>query len=350
MNQLIIGERTIGVDHRPYIIAEAGVHHYNSIELAKAYILQAKIAGADAIKFQTYDADRIATVWAPTYWDDPSGKTQHDIFADRANLSLDAYQELFAYAQALNIEFLSTPFDPDAAQLLNDLGVQAFKIASADLTYYPLLEKVASFGKPILLSTGAATYDEIAQTIQFLSQFEARVSLLHCVLSYPTPIADANLSRITILQDQFPDLVIGYSDHTQPQDSMLACPMAVGLGARVIEKHFTLNKELDGDDHYHAVDATGLQQLVRDCSDAWLMTSSPAEMKAAEQPARTYARRSIVAVEDLEAGTVLTMSHLDFKRPGTGLSPKDVQLVLGKTLTRTLKRDELVELNDLRGI
>ena len=171
---------------------------------------------------------------------------------------------------------------------------------------------------------------------------------MHCVLSYPTAIKDANLHRIVELKHRYPNIVIGYSDHTQPQDSPLACPLAVSLGAKIIEKHFTLNKLLDGDDHYHAVDSDGLARLVRDCKDAAIMTANGAEIMESEIPARTYARRSIVAARNLKAGTVLTMDDIDFKRPGTGISPKNVETVISKTLLRDLEEDELIQYQDIR--
>ncbi len=340
---ITIGTQQINQNSFPYIIAEAGVHHYNSVNLAKEYILAAKVAGADAIKFQTYSAERIATTWAPTYWDDPSGGTQFDIFAERSNLSQADYADMFAYAAEVGITLLSTPFDPDSARLLAEFDMPAYKIASADLTYFPLLEEITSYGKPILLSTGAATYAEIAQSVTYLESLNADFALLHCVLSYPTPVKDANLGRILELQTRFPGRVLGYSDHTQPQDTMIACPTAVAFGARIIEKHFTLNKLLDGDDHYHAVDPAGLKQLVRDCKDAALMTRPSEEMKDSETPARTYARRSIVAIRPLPAGTTITKEDIDFKRPGTGMSPTLIDQVLGQTLLQDLAKDDLIQ-------
>ena len=345
---MLIAGRVISQGSPPFIVAEAGVHHYNSVDLAKQYILAARLAGADAVKFQTYTAKRIAAKWAPTYWDAPDGKTQYDIFAERSLLSQGDYEELFAFAKDVGIILLSTPFDPDSASLLAKFDMPAYKIASADLTYFHLLETVASFGKPIILSTGAATFDEIDETVNFLEKLGAEFSLLHCVLSYPTAIKDANLHRITELKNRYPGIIVGYSDHTQPQDSTLACPLAVSLGARIIEKHFTLNKLLDGDDHYHAVDSNGLARLVRDCKDAAIMTAPGAEIMESEVPARTYARRSIVAARKLKAGTVLTMDDVDFKRPGTGISPKNVRDVVGKTLLRDLNEDDLIQYQDLR--
>jgi N-acetylneuraminate synthase len=343
-----IGTFAVSPDAAPIVIAEAGVHHFNSVELAKQYILQTRIAGAQAIKFQTYSADRIAAKWAPTYWDaGPGGKTQHDIFASRSRISQEGYVELFAYAKELGIMMLSTPFDPDAAVLLNELGMDAYKIASADLTNWPLLQTVASFKKPMVLSTGASTFAEVRKTVDMLRGLGADIALLHCSLSYPTPIKDANLTRIALLQREFPGLHIGYSDHTEPQNSMLACPIAVSMGARIIEKHFTLNKLEDDDDHYHAVDAQGLARLVRDCKDAYLMTRPAQELTDKEAPARSFARRSIVAAKELPAGKRIEPTDVDFKRPGTGLSPTEVASVVGKTLKRALAHDELVKLEDL---
>ncbi len=247
------------------------------------------------------------------------------------------------YADNIGITLLSTPFDPDSAQMLAEFDMPAYKIASADLTYFSLLETVSSFGKPIILSTGAATFDEIHKTVEFLKTLKANFALLHCVLSYPTQIKDANLKRIVELKNQFPDLIIGYSDHTQPQDSTLACPIAVSLGAKIIEKHFTLNKNLGGDDHYHAVDVNGLSQLVKNCQNAAIMTSPVEEIKESETLARMYARRSIVAARELEKGSILTMKDIDFKRPGTGIPPTAVKQIIGRTLNKNLQTDDLIQ-------
>lgn len=342
-----IGARPIGPDHPAYIIAEAGVHHENDLGLAKEYVKAAADAGADAIKFQTYSADRLATTWAPTYWDDGSGQTQHDIFATRSLLGQSDYEELARYAHELGIHFLSTPFDEDATELLAALDMPAFKIASADITHHPLLKAVAAHGRPVLLSTGAAGFDEIQKAVDVVRAAGAPVAILHCNLSYPTPLEEANLGRIKLLRERFPDVLVGYSDHTQPQDSELPCPLAVGLGACIVEKHFTLDKSLPGDDHYHAVDPGGLARLVTEARHAWAMVHEPLENTPSEKAARQYARRSIVAARDLAAGTVLSVDDVDFKRPGTGLAPMHLDKVLGRTLARDLASDDLVEEKDL---
>lgn len=347
MRELRIAGRTVGPDHPPFIIAEAGVHHRNSVELARAYILAAHGAGADAIKFQTYKADRLTTRWAPAYWDADPSRTQHDIFSERDKLSEDDYRGLFGYAKEVGIELLSTPFDDDAARMLHGLGMSAYKIASADLTDWPLLRAVAELGKPMLLSTGASRFDEVGEVLARLQAYDVPVGILHCTLSYPTPLAAANLRRITELKRAFPDILVGYSDHTQPQDSELACPLAVGLGACVVEKHFTLDRSLPEDDHYHAVDPEGLERLVRGCRDAWTMTRDYAEMTDVEAAARERARRSIVAARRIEAGERLGPDNIDFKRPGTGLSPMVVDEVMGRRARRAIELDELIRLEDL---
>jgi sialic acid synthase SpsE len=340
--ELRVGTRTIASAGRPYVIAEAGVHHRNSLELAKRLVMEAAIAGADAVKFQTYSADRLATTWAPLYWDDAASGSQHDVFASRSLLTRDDYAELFAYAAEIGIAFLSTPFDDDAAEMLAELGMPAFKTASADITDLPLLRRIAGFGRPVLLSTGASSFEEVRAAVDAIEALDCPVAVLHCSLAYPTPAAAANLGRIPALAAAFPDHVVGYSDHTQPAETTLTCPLAVSLGARIVEKHFTLNRALEGDDHYHAVDPQGLADLVRDCATAATMSAYLGETTEQEQAARTYARRSIVAARAIAAGTVLTRDDVDFKRPGTGMSPGRLDEVLGRTAAADIGADELI--------
>lgn len=325
-----------------YVIAEAGVHHYGSVESAKAYIDAAADAGAQAIKFQTYTADKLVTTWAPLYWVEPKYKTQHEVFRQKKALSTAEYVALVAHAAKRGIAFLSTPFDVGSAQMLNELGMPAVKLASADITNFPLIRAVAQFRKPILLSTGASTFEEVDAAVKLIGETHSEIALLHCSLAYPTPLRDANLRRIAALAARFPDVVIGYSDHTQPSESELACPLAAFLGAKVIEKHFTLDRSLPGDDHYHAVDPAGLARLVENCAKAVMQAGSGAEMTEIEQAARTHARRSIVAARDLRRGSVLSEGDLDYKRPGHGLPPSQAAAVIGKRLTRDVPYDGLI--------
>ena len=347
MTRLDIGGSLVGWDSPPFVIAEAGVHHGNSVELAKDYIRSAHLAGARAIKFQTYKASRLTTRWAPAYWDAGPGKTQHEIFAERDKLGEKDYREMFAYAKEVGIVLMSTPFDDESAAMLDRMGMPAFKIASADLTNWPLLRTVAEFGKPMIMSTGASRLDEVREVVDRLRPYDVVLALLHCTLAYPTPLDAANLLRITELRRAFPELVIGYSDHTQPRDSELACPLSVALGARIVEKHFTLDPRLPGDDHYHAVDPDGLARLVKGCEDAWRMTTEYAELTEVEEAARERARRSIVAARKIERGEVLGADNIDFKRPGTGVSPMRVDEVLGRTAGRAFEPDELIRVEDL---
>lgn len=344
---LRIGDRDVGEDHPPFVIAEAGVHHYDSLELARTYIREARLAGADAVKFQTYDASSLATEWAPTYWEEEGDRTQFDVFADRSGFVEGDYGELFRYAEEVGIVLLSTPFDMQSVEMLNGLGMEAFKVASADVTNHPLLRAVAETGKPILLSTGASYLEEIRRSVRVIAAHDSPVALLHCSLAYPTPIPEANLDRIRMLYSEFPEHVIGYSDHTLPSESELTCPLAVGLGARIVEKHFTLSPHLSGDDHYHAVDPSGLARLVEGCRHAHAMTRPGVEVTDAEAEARKFARRSIVAARPLEAGHVLREEDVDFKRPGTGLPPSELGSVVGATLTKARSYDELIRHEDL---
>lgn len=346
LGTMSIGPRTVGHAHRPYLIAEAGVHHENSIHIAKEFILRARTAGVDAIKFQTYDADLLAASWAPTYWDSGDGVTQHDIFASRSRLTRDDYVELFAYADNVGIELLSTPFDLGALEMLVDLGMKAIKIASGDLTNTQLLRAAKDTGLPVVLSTGASTYDEIDTAVQIFDA--SQLAILHCSLSYPSPLDAANLNRIGELAARWPELIVGYSDHTRPQDSELVCPMAVGLGARIIEKHFTLNKFLPDDDHDHSVDGPGLDRLAKDCREAFTMTPAAMETTPFEGAARESARRSVVAAHALEAGHVLSLDDLEVKRPGTGLSPSMVDSLVGMTLCEPLQADQLLSLESVK--
>lgn len=347
MTAITIAGRAIGPGEKPYIIAEAGVHHRNRLDLALRYVDAATDAGADAVKFQTYSADRLVTRWAPAYWDQDERRSQHDVFAERSLLTEDDYRAIAERAAERGIAFLSTPFDPDAARMLAQLGMPAFKIASADITHLPLLEDVAGYGLPVLLSTGASTLDEVRAAVDAVDAAGAPVALFHCSLAYPTPVEEANLRRIRLLETAFPDRVLGYSDHTVPPESELACALAVGLGAAVIEKHFTLEPDAAEDDHYHSVDPNGLDRLVRACGLAATMTPAPDEVRECETPARTHARRSIVAARRIERGQAVDKEAIAFKRPGTGLSPASWRDVVGKRAARSLETDELIMPDDL---
>lgn len=346
---VFISGRSVGETWPPYIVAEVGVHHQGNVELAAEYVTAAHAAGADAVKFQTYTADSLTTKWAPTYWEAPPGETQHSIFSAKRPLSEEDYREIAALARGLGIDFLSTPFDEDSVSLLQSVGVPAFKVASADITDLPLLEAIARVGLPVLLSTGASELAEVRVALETVRAQGAPAVLMHCSLAYPTPLEHANLGRLSGLAKAFPDVVLGYSDHTRPDDSELACPLSVALGARVIEKHFTLDRRLSGDDHYHSVGSAGLARLVVACRDAWIMTRPGPEVSEIELPARSLARRSMVAARAIPAGSVITRPDIDFKRPGTGMSPARLHEVLGRRTRVAIEADRLIVEDDLEG-
>lgn len=344
--------RNLGPSEPCYVIAEAGVHHYGSLDKAYSLIDAAKKAGADAIKFQTYKAETLVTQWAPRYWQpDPKDKpgTQFDTFKERDTFNLAEYKAMATHCNEVGIDFLSTPFDERSVDWLEECGVPFYKIASADHTHFPLLAKCAATGKPLVLSVGAATVEEIRATVAFLRAHKvANIGLLHCVLSYPTPDAQAALRKIETLRQEFPDCLIGYSDHTIPERGLHVQMAAVALGAKILEKHFTLDRSLPLDDHYHAFDPKLLLEfmsqkaLLEPC-----LGNGKLEVQPCEEPARKNARRSLVAAKDIKKGETLTHTNLTAKRPGTGVSPVLYEAFLGKKTRRNIKLDELILEKDL---
>jgi sialic acid synthase SpsE len=349
--QLRLGSALLTDDSLPYVIAEIGVNHEGSIDLAKKLIDLAKEGGADAAKFQTYKADSLASKHSPAYWDlskEPT-TTQHKLFQKYDAFGPGEYRALARHCEAVEIDFVSTPFDSAAVELLDPL-MPFFKIASADLTNTPLLRQVAATGKPVVLSTGASNSEEIRKAVETLRAAGcSELSLLHCVLNYPTADENAHLGMIAGLRGDYPELVIGYSDHTVPDDSMTALTTAYLLGARVIEKHFTHDKTLPGNDHYHAMDVNDLRAFVRNVRRAHVMigTESEKEPVETEEISRLNARRSIVLDADVRAGDTLTEAMLTYKRPGTGVSPVHWDAVIGRRAARDLEKDHVLQWTDL---
>jgi sialic acid synthase SpsE len=328
----------------PYIIAEVGVNHEGNFDLAKMLIEEAAEAGAHAVKFQTYKAETLASKNSPAYWDtskEPT-KSQYILFKKYDRFWKKEYEELKNICVTHNVDFMSTPFDSESAEFLNDL-MDVYKIASADLTNKPFLEQIAAFNKPIILSTGASTLKEIHLAVGWIMQnYSNNFALLHCILNYPTENVNANLGMIKSLQKEFPGNVIGYSDHTLPGD-MSVLTTATLLGAKIIEKHFTHDKTLPGNDHYHAMDNLDLKFFINNLQKIESMIGSyEKDAIPSEQPAREHARRSLVATTDIPVGTVLAPQHLTWKRPAHGISPADIAEVLGKTTTVDIQEDDLI--------
>ena len=338
----------IGVDKenpivKPYMIAEVGVNHEGSMATAKRLVDEAKEGGAHAVKFQSYKAETLASKHSPAYWDitkEPT-ESQFELFKKHDSFWKDEMQELKDYCDVVGIEFMSTPFDVESAEFLNDM-MDVFKISSSDITNKPFIEYICSFGKPIILSTGASNLAEVHDAISWINPFNVPLALLHCVLNYPTPDENANLGMIVALKESFPNNIIGYSDHTLPKE-MKVCEMATLLGSVIIEKHFTHDKSLPGNDHYHAMDKEDLKIFNKNIDATFeILGSFKIESLADEEKSRFNARRSLVAVKDIPKGKIIEKSDLTFKRPAHGISPKYIDDVIGKEAKVDIMEDDII--------
>ncbi|MCR4738974.1 MAG: N-acetylneuraminate synthase family protein [Lachnospiraceae bacterium] len=335
------------------LIAEIGVNYYDiatkenitPMEAARKMILEAKNAGIHAVKFQTYKAGTLAAKASPSYWDTNEEPTtsQYELFKKFDSFGREEYRELKEYSDSIGIEFLSTAFDYESADYLDEL-MNVYKISSSDLSTLPFIEYQAAKNKPILMSVGASELSEIEAALDTIRKVNDQpIILMHCVLEYPTPLEDANLLKIESLKYQFPDLYIGYSDHTKPTEGCDVIKTAYNLGATVIEKHFTLDKTLKGNDHYHAMDpedavrilkSIELLDMIRGKGDICCL--------ATEQTARRNARRSIVSAADIRKGEEITEKMLTYKRPGTGITPDRLSELLGKKALCDIPEDTIL--------
>lgn len=328
---------------KPYIIAEVGVNHEGSMKTAKRLVDEAKEGGAHAVKFQSYKAETLASKHSPAYWDTTKEPTesQFELFKKHDSFWKNEMQELKDYSDIVGIEFMSTPFDVESAKFLNDM-MDVFKISSSDITNKPFIECICSFGKPIILSTGASDLEEVQDAVNWIKPFNVPLALLHCVLNYPTPDENANLGMIVGLKEAFPNNIIGYSDHTLPKE-MKVCEMATMLGAVIIEKHFTHDKSLPGNDHYHAMDKEDLKKFKANLETTFdILGSFKIEALADEEKSRMNARRSLVAAKDIPKGKIIEKSDLTFKRPAHGVSPKYINDVVGKEAKFDIMEDDII--------
>jgi N-acetylneuraminate synthase len=347
MKKINLGSRTITPESTPYIIAEVGVNHEGCFDTAIKLIDLCKEGGADAVKFQTYKAHKIASKHSPSYWDTSKEPctSQYELFKKYDSFGEEEYIKLAEYAKSIGIDYLSTPFDSEAVNFLDPL-MPFFKIASADLTNRPMLKQIAGKGKPVVLSTGASTLGEIDQALEILKSNGCNeIALLHCVLNYPTENQNAHLRMIDGIKRSFPEYLLGYSDHTLPDERMLVLTTAWLKGAVVLEKHFTHDKSLPGNDHYHAMDVNDLKVFKQNISlvSEILGETSFKHYLESELPARSNARRSIVAAKDISEGDIIDEKMLTYKRPGHGISPSFWDEVIGKKATRDIAEDELLQ-------
>ena len=340
-SQFEIAGRRVGLGEPCYLIAEAGVNHNCDLALGRRLVEGAHAAGADAIKFQNYEASRIATRTAPRYWldeKDPDG-TQWDTFDQLDKLSERDFAGLLEHATSRDLTAFSTPFDEQAVELLARLGVPAFKIASADLTCHPLLACAARVGRPMILSTGTATLAEVEEALAICrGAGNDRVVLLHCTLKYPCPPEAVNLRMMQHLMRAFPDVPVGLSDHSIG----ISVPQAaVALGACVVEKHYTVDKTLPGSpDHHLSVDPSELRAMIegiRTIEKA--MGRAQKGLDPVEREAFLYARRSVTSAVAIPKGTRISREMLTWKRPGTGISPRFFEMVIGRTASTDIPGD-----------
>jgi N,N'-diacetyllegionaminate synthase len=334
---------------RVFIIAEAGVNHNGSIDLALQLIDAAKASGADAVKFQTFRADLLATRSAgkAAYQKRTTSNTAESQFEMLQRLELDraAHGRLIEHCQRVGIQFLSSPFDEASADLLAAMNVPLFKVPSGEITNFPFLEHLARKGRPLILSTGMSTLGEVEEAVHVLQVAGvSKLTLLHCVTEYPAPYAEVNLRAMQTLKSAF-GLPVGYSDHTPGIDIAIA---AAALGAEVIEKHFTLGRSLPGPDHAASLEPVELEQMVaaiRHVEAALgngIKTPAPCEL-----PNIGVARKSVVAARSLSAGHQLVTGDLEIKRPGSGLAPRLLPALIGRTLRTGVAKDELIRWDHL---
>ncbi|MDH3346914.1 MAG: N-acetylneuraminate synthase [Desulfobulbaceae bacterium] len=330
-----------------FIIAEAGVNHNGDLELAKKLVKAAAEAGADAVKFQTFQAEAIVTTSASKAkyqkQTTDADESQYEMLK-RLELSREDFQILKKHCTVNSIMFMSTPFDLKSIGMLVEMGLEIFKIPSGEITNLPYLRKMGSLGKKLILSTGMSTLDEVQEAVKILTMAgtpRENITVLHCTTEYPAPFNDINLQAMETLQNRL-GMKVGYSDHTSGIEVPIA---AVALGAKVIEKHFTLDKTMDGPDHKASLDPTELKKMVTAIRHIELaIGGSEKKPTDPELANRNVARKSIVAAAPIAKGELFTETNLTTKRPATGISPMQWDTVIGKAAPRDFTQDELITL------
>jgi len=334
-------EKTVSV----FVIAEAGVNHNGSLELAKQLVDAVKESGADCVKFQTFISKNVVSKNAKKadYQKQRTNaeETQLDMLK-KLELSFDEFVELSQYCTEKEIEFLSTAFDFESIEFLNGLGMSRWKIPSGDITNLPYLIKIAQLNMPVILSTGMSTMDDIRNAVAALKENGAGdITVLHCTTEYPTPYSDVNLNAMLSIKKEF-NVNVGYSDHTKGIEVPIA---AVALGAKVIEKHFTLDRNMEGPDHKASLEPSELKAMVDAIRNIEVALGDGKKLPAeSEKKNMVVARKSIIAKRNISIGEVFSEDNLSVKRPGEGISPMMWFDVLGKVAIRDFKEDELIEL------
>jgi len=329
---------------RCYIIAEIG-GNFTTIDQAKRLIDAAHGCGVDAVKLQTYRADTLSSTRAIFDMENTGVVSQHEIFR-KYEINENLHKEIFDYAEAKGLDWFSSPSHPSDVELLEKCGVGAHKIGSDDAVNLPYLRYVARTGKPVLLSTGMCTLEEVRESVDaILAEGNEKLILLHAITSYPTHAENVNLAAMQTLMQAFPQLDIGYSDHTL---SPIACLCAVAMGARVIEKHFTYDKKADGPDHMLSADPAEMKWLVEAVRNFEIMRGSGIKRPAeSEKPTRRNNRKSVVLNRGVKAGERLSEEDIAVKRPGYGIAPKYFEQIVGRTVAADMEKDAVLTWNDL---
>lgn len=327
---------------RCFIIAEAGVNHNGDINIAYRLCDSAKAAGADAVKFQIFDPEKLVTKNAKKAdyqsKNDKTSDTQYEMLK-RLALSHDEFRSISLYCKKIGIEFMATAFDEDSVDFLYGLGVGVIKIPSGEITNLPYLIKISKLWKNIIMSTGMATFDEIKEAYSVLSKYGARVTVLHCTTEYPAPFETVNLNAMRVLGEKL-GIRYGYSDHTKGIEVPIA---AVALGASVVEKHFTLDKKMDGPDHKASIEPHELKAMVDAIRNVEISLGvADKVVNDCEIRNRLVARKSIVAKKAIKKGEVFSEDNLTTKRPGTGISPMRWFEILGTVAIKDFEEDELI--------
>ena len=329
---------------RTFIIAEAGVNHNGDIEIAKKMIDAASAAGADAVKFQTFKAERIVSINAPKaeYQIENTNNTESQYqMLKKLEIDKETHLELMEYCREKKIMFLSTPFDIDSVHMLVELGIEIIKIPSGEITNLPYLREVARQKKKVILSTGMSNMQEVKDAVGILRQNGAEdITVLHCNTQYPTPMEDVNLRAMISMREEL-KLPVGYSDHTQGIEIPIA---AVAMGATVIEKHFTLDKTMEGPDHKASLEPEELREMVKTIRNIEKALGNGVKtLSESEKYNLPIARKSIVAACAIKKGDFYTEQNITTKRPGNGISPVKWEQVIGKIANRDYKEDEMIE-------
>jgi len=342
VSEIKINNKIIGRNHPVYIIAEIGINHQGDVEIAKELILEAKDCGADCVKFQKRSINRILTkegLSMPYVNNNSFGETYGE-HKRALELSEEDYFTLFKFCNEQNIDFSASGWDEESIDFLDNLGVPFFKMASADITNFPLLEHTAKKGKPMIISTGMSDMETVEKAVKLISGINNQIGILQCTSTYPTSFDQIHLNVINTFNEKFSDCVIGYSGH----ELGIAVPIAsVSLGAKIIERHFTLDRTMKGGDHAASLEPQGFKKMVRDIRNIeQAMGGYDKKVQNSELPIFKKLSKSIVSATDISKGESITLDKITTKGPGTGISPMKIDELIGKTANVNIPADTVI--------